>query len=195
MSMSYDERKALLSSRLKPSRFRHSLGVADTAAFLADRFGVDVEQARLAGLLHDCAREFPNDAMIAEAERRHIAYGPVEREMPLLLHAYLGAARVRECYDVEDDAICQAIYRHTVGGSQMTRLDKIVWFADMIEPNREYPEVELLRKLSRKASLDEMLLVGLTESIKFVCQKGTMLHPSTIAARNELLLKGVTSPV
>lgn len=195
MSMSYDERKALLSSRLKPSRFRHSLGVADTAAFLADRFGVDVEQARLAGLLHDCAREFPNDAMIAEAERRHIAYGPVERAMPLLLHAYLGAARVRECYDVEDDAICQAIYRHTVGGSQMTRLDKIVWFADMIEPNREYPEVELLRKLSREASLDEMLLVGLTESIKFVCQKGTMLHPSTIAARNELLLKGVTSPV
>ena len=195
MSMSYDERKALLSSRLKPSRFRHSLGVADTAAFLADRFGVDVEQARLAGLLHDCAREFPNDAMIAEAERRHIAYGPVERAMPLLLHAYLGAARVRECYDVEDDAICQALYRHTVGGSQMTRLDKIVWFADMIEPNREYPEVELLRKLSRKASLDEMLLVGLTESIKFVCQKGTMLHPSTIAARNELLLKGVTSPV
>ena len=195
MSMSYDERKALLSSRLKPSRFRHSLGVADTAVFLADRFGVDVEQARLAGLLHDCAREFPNDAMIAEAERRHIAYGPVERAMPLLLHAYLGAARVRECYDVEDDAICQAIYRHTVGGSQMTRLDKIVWFADMIEPNREYPEVELLRKLSRKASLDEMLLVGLTESIKFVCQKGTMLHPSTIAARNELLLKGVTSPV
>ena len=195
MSMSYDERKALLSSRLKPSRFRHSLGVADTAVFLADRFGGDVEQARLAGLLHDCAREFPNDAMIAEAERRHIAYGPVERAMPLLLHAYLGAARVRECYDVEDDAICQAIYRHTVGGSQMTRLDKIVWFADMIEPNREYPEVELLRKLSRKASLDEMLLVGLTESIKFVCQKGTMLHPSTIAARNELLLKGVTSPV
>ena len=193
--MSYEERKALLESRLKPSRFRHSLGVADTAAFLADRFGVDVEQARLAGLLHDCAREFPNDAMIAEVERRHIAYGPVERAMPLLLHAYLGAARVRECYDVEDDAICQAIYRHTVGGSQMTRLDKIVWFADMIEPNREYPEVELLRKLSRKASLDEMLLVGLTESIKFVCQKGTMLHPSTIAARNELLLKGVTSPV
>ena len=52
-----------------------------------------------------------------------------------------------------------------------------------------------MRKLSREAILDEMLLVGLTESIKFVCQKGTMLHPSTIAARNELLLKGVTSPV
>ena len=193
--MSYKKCKALLESRLKPSRFRHSLGVAETAAFLAERFGVDAEQARLAGLLHDCAREFPKEAMIAEADQRHIAYGPVERAMPLLLHAYLGAARVRECYDVDDDAICQAIYRHTVGGSQMTRLDKIVWFADMIEPNRDYPEVEQLRKLSRKASLDEMVLVGLTQSIAFVCQKGTMLHPSTIAARNELLLQGVTSPV
>ena len=193
--MSYEERKTLLESRLKPSRFRHSLGVADTAAFLAGRFGVDVEEARLAGLLHDCAREFPNDAMIDEADKRHIAYGPVERAMPLLLHAYLGAARVRECYEIDDDAICQAIYRHTVGAPQMTRLDKIIWFADMIEPNREYPEVELLRRLSREVSLDEMLLVGLTESIKFVCQKGTMLHPNTIVARNELLLMGVTSPV
>ena len=175
MSMSYEDRRKLLESRLKPSRYRHSLGVADTAAFLAGRFGVDVEQARLAGLLHDCAREFPNDAMVAEADKRRIAYGPIERAMPLLLHAYLGAARVRECYDVDDDAICQAIYRHTVGGRGMTRLDKIVWFADMIEPNRAYPEVEMLRKLSREASLDEMLLVGLTESIKFVAQKGTML--------------------
>ena len=91
MSMSYEDRRKLLESRLKPSRYRHSLGVADTAAFLAERFSIDVEQARLAGLLHDCAREFPNDAMVAEADKRRIAYGPIERAMPLLLHAYLGA--------------------------------------------------------------------------------------------------------
>ena len=193
--LSYDERKQLLAARLKPSRFRHSLGVAETAAQLAARFGVDAEAARTAGLLHDCAREFPNEAMRAEADKRQIPYGPIERAMPLLLHAYLGAVRVRELYGVDDDAISQAIYRHTVGGPQMTRLDKIIWYADMIEPSRDYPEVEMLRRLAREASLDEMLLVGLTEPIKFVCQKGTMLHPSTIAARNELLLKGVTSPV
>ena len=195
MSMSYEDRRKLLESRLKPSRYRHSLGVADTAAFLAGRFGVDVEQARLAGLLHDCAREFRNEDMVKEAEKRGIAIGEVERSMPLLLHADIGAVRVRELYGVEDPAISQAIARHTVGGRGMTRLDKIVWFADMIEPNREYPEVEMLRRLSREASLDEMLLVGLTESIKFVAQKGTMLHPDTIAARNELLLRGVKSPV
>ena len=85
--LSYDERKQLLAARLKPSRFRHSLGVAETAAQLAARFGVDAEAARTAGLLHDCAREFPNEAMRAEADKRQIPYGPIERAMPLLLHA------------------------------------------------------------------------------------------------------------
>ena len=96
---------------------------------------------------------------------------------------------------IADDAISQAIYRHTVGGPQMTRLDKIIWYADMIEPSRDYPEVEMLRRLAREASLDEMLLAGLTESIKFVAAKGHLLHPRTIEARNELLLRGVKLPV
>ena len=154
--MNYEEMKAELAKRLKPSRFRHSLGVADTAAFLARRFGVDEEKARLAGLLHDCAREFPNDSMIAEAEKRGIEVELLERSMPLLLHAYIGAQRVRELYGVDDPEICQAIYRHTVGG--------------------------------REASLDEMVLTGLSESIIFVVQKGHLVHPATVQARNEILL-------
>ena len=68
--MDYEAMKNLLAARLKPSRYQHSLGVADTAVFLAGRFGVDIEKARVAGLLHDCAREFPNETMIAEAEKR-----------------------------------------------------------------------------------------------------------------------------
>ncbi len=193
--LSYDEMKELLEARLKPKRFCHSLGVAETAAKLARRFGVDEETARVAGLLHDCAREFPNEAMIAEADERRLVYGPIERAMPLLLHAALGAARAAELYGVDDDAIAQAICRHTVGAARMTRLDKIIWFADMIEPSRSYPEVERLRTLARQASLDEMLLAGLTDSIKFVAEKGHLIHPDTIEARNELLLQGVTVPV
>lgn len=186
--MNYEEMKAELQKRLKPGRFRHSLGVADTAVFLASRFGVDEEKARVAGLLHDCAREFPNDALIEEAARRGIAVEPLERSMPLLLHAYIGAERAKEIYGVEDAEICQAIYRHTVGGGNMTPLDKIIWYADMIEPNRDYPEVEHLRRLAREASLDEMVLVGLSESIVFVVRKGHLVHPATVQARNEILL-------
>ena len=187
-AMKYEEMRELLAKSLKPSRYQHSLGVAETAVFLAERFGIDREQAQVAGLLHDCAREFPNEDLIQEAEKRQIAVEPVEKQMPLLLHAYVGARLVVEKYGVNDKAVEQAIWRHTVGGVQMTKLDKIIWFADMIEPQRDYPGVEKLRDLSRTASLDEMMLAGLTQSIAFVLQKGGLIHPDTVIARNEILL-------
>lgn len=186
--MTYEEMRAELQRRLKPSRYEHSLGVADTAVALAHRFGVDEEQARVAGLLHDCAREYKNDELIAEAKKRGLAVTALDEAMPILLHAYIGSRRVSEIYGVDDSAIAQAIYRHTVGGANMTPLDKIVWFADMIEPHRDYPEVANLRRLAREASLDEMVLEGLTQSILFVTQKGHLIHPDTVLARNEILL-------
>ena len=186
--MDYEGMKRELSRRLKKSRYEHSLGVADTAAFLAKRFGVDESRARLAGLLHDCARMFPNEAMTAEADARGIAYGEVERAMPLLLHAPLGACVAREVYGVEDEEVLRSIARHTGGGSSMTALDKIIYFADMMEPTRDYPGVEKLRELALSASLDEMTLAGLTRSIAFVLEKGHLVHPDTVLARNELLL-------
>ena len=188
--MNFSEMKQELAARLKKSRYEHSLGVANTAVFLAERFGVSTEQARIAGLLHDCAREFRNEDMQAEADRRGICYGPVERQMPLLLHAYIGAVRIGELYEVRDAEIAQAIHRHTVGGENMTKLDKIIYFADMIEPNRVYPGVEALRKLSREDGLDDMVFAGLSQSIAFVVKKRHLIHPDTVLARNEILLKG-----
>ena len=188
LAMGYEEMRALLEKSLKPSRYQHSLGVAETAVFLAQRFGVNEEQAKVAGLLHDCAREFRNEDLIAEAEKRLIMVGDIERQMPLLLHAYVGSRLVTEKYGVSDHAIEQAIWRHTVGGAKMTKLDKIIWFADMIEPNRDYPGVEELRSLAKTAALDDMVLAGLTQSITFVLQKGGLIHPDTVIARNEILL-------
>ena len=187
--MSYEAMEAELASRLKDSRFRHCLGVAETAVFLAHRFGADEKRARVAGLLHDCAREYRNEEMLAEAQRRGIAIGEVELAMPLLLHAYIGARRVREIYHVDDAMVEQAIWRHTVGGTGMTDFDKIIWFADMVEPGRDYPGVEELRRLAKTASLDDMVLEGLSQSIRFVVAKGHLIHPDTVLARNELLLK------
>ncbi len=189
ISMTMESMKGRLKDRLKESRYLHSLGVAETSVQLAVRFGVDQEKAYLAGLLHDCAREFENDQLLLEAEEHGIPVGEVERAMPLLLHSYVGAKYVSECYGVEDAEISQAIARHTVGGSSMTDLDKIVYFADMIEPNRDYPGVEDLRKLSREVSLNEMVFQGLNRSILFVAEKGHLIHPATVQARNELLLK------
>ena len=187
--MTYEEMKEKLKSRLKPTRYEHSVGVADTAVVLAERFGVNVEKARIAGLLHDCARQFPNEQLPTEAAKRHITYGMVEKNMPLLLHGYVGARLIEEEYGIADGEISQAIYRHTVGGADMTDLDKIIYFADMIEPGRRYPGVDELRSLAKTATLDEMVLAGLTRSIKFVLEKGHLIHPDTVIARNEILIK------
>ena len=187
--MDYKQMREQLKSRLKPSRFLHSVGVAETAAFLGERFQLDIEQCRVAGLLHDCARQYSDKQLHAEADRRGISYGEVDKAMPLLLHAYIGASLVKEDYGVTDQAICQAIFRHTVGGAGMTELDKVIYFADMIEPNRDYPQVEELRRLSRLASLDEMFFAGLVQSLNFVLKKGSLVHPDTVTAYNEILLK------
>lgn len=187
--MNYEAMKEELAQRLQKKRYEHSLGVADTAVMLAERFGVDAEKARVAGLLHDCAREYATAELASEAARRSISFGEVERAMPLLLHAYVGARRAEELYGVTDSEILQAIWRHTVGGERMTKLDKIIYFADMIEPQRDYDEVESLRELSRTASLDAMVLEGLSQSIAFVLQSGRLIHPATVAARNEILLR------
>lgn len=189
MTKTYEEMRAILEQQLTTSRYQHSLGVADTAAALARRFGMNEERARVAGLLHDCGRAYETAALPMEARRRGIPIGKIESAMPLLLHAYVGAYLIYEVYGVNDAAIAQAVWRHTVGGANMTALDKIIYYADMIEPSRDYPEVEYLRELSRTASLDEMMLVGLTESILFVAQKGGLIHPDTITARNELILE------
>ena len=191
MTKSYEELQHILAQQLSESRYRHSLGVAETAAGLARRFGMHEERARIAGLLHDCGRAYATADLPAEARRRGIPIGKIESAMPLLLHAYVGAYLIYEVYGVNDAAIAQAVWRHTVGGTNMTPLDKIIYYADMIEPSRVYPEAAHLRILSQSGSLDERMLVGLTESLRFVLQKGGLVHPDTVTARNELILAGV----
>lgn len=188
--MTIDEMRRELQRRLKKDRFAHSVGVANTALKLAKKFGVNQTKAYIAGLLHDCARQFENSELPAEAEKRGIKIGEVEKSMPLLLHAYIGAKLIAEIYDVHDAEISQAIYRHTVAARDMTPLDKIIYFADMIEPNRNYPGVDKLRDLANKSDdLDEIILTALNESIIFVVQKNSLVHPDTIDARNFLLLQ------
>ena len=190
--LSLDDMKKELEKRLKKSRYVHSLGVMETSVALAKRFGVDVEKAAVAGLLHDCGREYETENLVREAERRGISFSNIERTMPLLLHAYVGAARNWDdmVQGFGDDGRFGK-NPDTMPGYNMTDLQKIVWFADMIEPNRDYPGVDVLRECAREGALDEMVLEGLTQSIIFVAKKGRLLHPMTIRARNDILLKGL----
>lgn len=177
----------LLAERMPAGRYRHSLGVADTAAELAVRYGVDPEQARLAGLLHDYARDLPAEELLKISTSADLISCELERQVPVLLHGQVGAYLVQEELGITDKAVCQAISRHTVGAPNMTVLDKIIYLADTIEPGRNFDGIQKIRSLAA-TDLDSALLEALKASIIYVLKKGQLLHPATVEARNNILL-------
>lgn len=174
--------EAKLAESLKPSRFRHSLGVQETAISLAKKWGADPAQASLAGLLHDCAKGLPPEEMISRL--RQWGYPRLEDEMAYLptLHAPAGAYLARDAYGVEDKAVLQAIARHTVPEPDMTLLDTILFLSDMIEPNRkDFPGLAALRA-EAYTDLRQAYIHSLESTLAYCGEKGTPIHPGTLRA-------------
>lgn len=177
-----------LKSVLEDHRYRHSLGVAETAAQLAEKFGEDIERAVTAGLLHDILRDEDDNAIMMICKNYGIEPDQVEKAAPNLLHGKAGAEKCREFWGVTDEVVLNAIRCHTTGRREMTVLDKILFMADMIEPGRSCPGVEYLRQLAF-SDLDQAVIAGLDSTIRYVLARGLLIHPSSIEARNCLLIQ------
>lgn len=136
-----------LKTKISEKRFEHSLGVEYTAACMAMVLGADVEKARLAGLLHDCAKGLPTKEKLEKARKHGLPISKYEEGNPDMLHAKLGAFYARYKYDVTDQEVLDAICYHTTGRPNMTLLEKIIFVADYIEPNRKMlKDMEEIRK-------------------------------------------------
>lgn len=181
------EIKKQLSVQLSEKRYSHSLGVSQTAVKLAKRYGYDTNKAKIAGLLHDCARELPMEVLLSKAEEFGIVVDDVEKQEPILLHAPVAAQMAKIWYGIQEQDILQAIALHTTGNGSMTLLDKIVYLADMIEPQRKFKGVEELRLLAEK-DVDEAFAASLDQSIRHILKGGGLIHPGTIDARNQLII-------
>lgn len=177
-----------LKKLLNDDRFKHSLGVMETAEKLAYRYNVDVEKAKIAGLLHDCAKNLSNGELISLAKKYNIQLDDVLLHSPFLLHGPVGGYLISDYFDVYDEEIKRAIMLHTTGDKDMTPLDKIVFLADYIEPGREFEGVENLRKVSL-SDLDKAVIMALDETINYVIRKHQLLYAKTVIARNDMLIK------
>jgi len=162
-------------------RYAHVIRVTRLADKLAQRHGEDANAARLARLLHDVARLFSGERLLAECEARGLAIDAFERRNPIVLHARLGAEIARERFAIADERILDAIRRHTVGASSMTRLDAIVYLADGLEPGRDFPEREALESLAFR-DLDAAMRALLESSLAYLETRGLDAAPQTIAA-------------
>lgn len=184
----YEEIVEKLAKTLSPKRLRHSLGVSATAAELAERHGADPAKARLAGLLHDCARGMPSNLLLQKAEAFAIVLNDVELREPALLHAPVGAKLAGTEYGIDDPEILSAIRWHTTGGPAMGLLDEIIFLADYIEPGRDFAGVDKPRSLAL-TDLDAALLAVYDQTLIHLVEKRGLIHPATIEGRNSLLYK------
>ena len=186
--------KHLPISRLRPvalsylnyKRIPHVLGTEQEAIRLAERYGADVEKARVAALLHDSTKKLDLPAQLALCQHYGIQLDEMEQWALKLLHSKTGAAIARDVFGV-DDEIYHAIWYHTTGHANMTLLEKIIYIADYIEPSRDFPGVDRLRKVCYE-SLDAGVLLGLEMTVEEMTAMGNPVHRATLEARD--FLKG-----
>ena len=184
-----DALRPIALSYLKPKRMPHVLGTEQEAVRLARRYGADETKARIAALLHDCTKKLDLDVQLALCKKYGITLDALEQKALKLLHSKTGAAIARSVFGVEDD-VCDAIFYHTTGKPDMTLLEKIIYLADYIEPTRDFPGVEELRKTVYE-DLDRGLLLGLNMTIDEMEEMGSPVHHMTRDARDYLLKRGI----
>ena len=175
-----------LRSALSKKRFEHSLGTMEAAVALARQFGADEAKARIAGLIHDCAKDMTDKELldIALGAGMHVDW--MQRMTPQLIHGAVGAIVARRDYGIDDEEVLTAVANHTMGAEHMSKLEKIIYLADMIEPGRHHAGVEEVR-VAAKTDLDAAVLLTMDKTITHVVSRGWILHPDTAIARNDMI--------
>ncbi|WP_044931618.1 bis(5'-nucleosyl)-tetraphosphatase (symmetrical) YqeK [Oribacterium sp. NK2B42] len=131
----YEYRKKL-KKLLKPDRYEHSLSVSFTCVCLAMRYGVDLYKAEVAGLVHDCAKQFSDEELIKLCKKEKVELTDDMLKAPQVIHSVFGAVYARKEFGIEDGDVLSAIYYHTLGKPDMSLLEAIVFTADYIEARR-----------------------------------------------------------
>ena len=182
--------RACSYSMVKQKRVAHIRGVEEEAVRLADRWGADRELARRAGILHDCTKYLELPEQLSICRKYGVELDDLEKKAVKLLHSKTGACLAGDVYG-QPGEVCRAIYWHTTGRENMDLLEKVLYMADYIEPNRDFEGVDRLRKLAYE-DLDRALLLGVETTIAEMEERRLPIHRSTLKARQWLLDRGVT---
>ena len=184
--MDYSEAKKLVKARLSEKRWTHTKNVKKMAVKLARRWGTDPEKAAMAAILHDSAKELPKQELLQIfADNAIIAENAPARPSPVW-HGIAAAILAETQWGITDPEILSAIRCHTTGKPGMSKLDKIIYLADMTSAERDWPGVEKLRKLELK-DLDAAMLAALKQTNDFVLSQSKPLDPMSKAAYEDIL--------
>ncbi len=181
------EYEAVLREKLTEKRYVHSIEVSKAAVRLAQRYGADVEKARIAGLLHDVMKDAGGDAQLQIIENSGTILTNVERSSQKLWHGIAGAIYVRDVLGIDDPDIFDAIRYHTTGRAGMSLLEKVVFVADYTSDDRDYEDAQVVRKIA-KESLEKAIVEGIAFTVTDLIRRGRTVASDTIDAYNESLL-------
>lgn len=183
--------RACSYAMMRQKRVPHVIGVEEEAVRLAQFWGADQEHARHAAILHDCTKYLELDEQLALCGQYGVALDALEQRAVKLLHAKTGACIARGVFG-EPDEVYQAIFWHTTAKADMTALEKIIYIADYIEPNRDFDGVERLRALAYQ-DLDKALLLGVETTIQEMKDRDLPIHTKTLEAQTWLRAHGAAT--
>lgn len=178
----------IIKGRLSEKRFHHSLEVAKEARRLAEKYGADPARAYTAGLLHDILKDTAPDAQLQILKDFDILQDDVEKQAPKLWHAHSGAVFIRHVLGVQDDEIVSAVRYHTTARAGMSLLEKVLYLADFTSADRDYPDVDEMRR-QVEIGIEPAMEYALSYSIRELVEDKKAVHPDTVAAYNETVMR------
>ncbi len=170
---------------LSGPRYRHTLGVAALAEELAKRHGVDVKKARLAALAHDLAKEIPLDHQVRLARRWDLLEFPEDESTPAVLHGPIAAYWLLHNYGIDDQEVLNAVAHHTLGVPGMQILEMLIYSVDLVEPNRNFPKVDILRQ-GLYDNIEMGTLACVEHTLNYLRNTQRPVHPLTQLTHEDL---------
>ncbi|MGR3741606.1 bis(5'-nucleosyl)-tetraphosphatase (symmetrical) YqeK [Companilactobacillus sp. DQM5] len=176
-----------LRKNLDENRFNHCLRVEKKSKELAIRFNANITRAGISGLLHDYCKQMPKEKFI-EAVKKFNLDEDLLNYGNGIWHGSIGADIIREELDVNDEIILNAIRKHTIADPYMTDIDKIVFIADFIEDARDFPEVDMARKIAEK-SLDDAVSFELKHTLEYLINNNKKIYPKMLNSYNKWVVE------
>lgn len=179
-----------VDNRLSGKRLAHVHSVSDYAAHLAELYDADVYEARVAGLLHDWDKLLTDEEFPARMEELGITPPDQVELMWPVLHSFTGAKAVQREFPELPDSVISAIWNHTLGAVEMSRLDMVIFVADMIEPLRKTkwsPSIKEIRKMVGKATLEELYFASYAQTMRSLVDRKRCIHPAALEIWNGLV--------
>ena len=181
----------VLADNLSEPRLNHCLRVEAIAIGLAPHFQAPPELVSPAALLHDLCREYDRDKLLKLAGNFGIVIDDVEKAEPLLLHGSVAAAIAKNTLGINDQLILEAIDYHITGAPGLSPVASLIFVADFIEPGRTFEQARVIREQAFRLNPAEIVLKVFNRSIEYVIKQGFLIHPRSLAGRNELIMKGI----